>query len=97
MIWDTLKKGAMLIKDGLFWICKRGSEAQFWSDSCDGFPPIISQFPNLAVLCQRFLEAGWSRVSDFKYFFHCGQLELASWKSPNEWPVAGLQEECVML
>lgn len=29
-IWDTLKKGAQLIKDGLFWICNRGSEALFW-------------------------------------------------------------------
>jgi hypothetical protein len=26
-LWDTLKKGAMLIKDGLFWIYKRGEAA----------------------------------------------------------------------
>ena len=30
MIWNTLKKGAALIKGGLFWICKSGIEAQFW-------------------------------------------------------------------
>ena len=52
MIGDTLKIGAKLIKEGLFWICKRGAVAQFWSDSWDGFPPIISQFPNLVFLCQ---------------------------------------------
>ena len=42
VIWDTLKKGAKLIKDGLFWICKSGPEAQFWSGSWDGYPTIIS-------------------------------------------------------
>lgn len=68
VIWGTLKKGADLIKDGLFWICKRGTEALFWSDSWDGFPTILSQFPNLVTLCQRFLKVGWSRVSDFKSF-----------------------------
>ena len=51
MIWDTLKKGVKLIKDGLFWICKGGMEAQFWSDSWDGYPAILSQFPNLVFLC----------------------------------------------
>ena len=29
VIWHTLKKGAKLIKDGLFWICNNGEEAQF--------------------------------------------------------------------
>ena len=90
MIWDTLKKGAKLIKDGLFWICRRGAKAQFWSDSWDGYPPITSQFPNLGILCQWFQEAGWSRVRDFKSFFLYGQMEMAKWKSPDEWPVAGL-------
>jgi hypothetical protein len=50
-IWKTLKRGARLIKDGLFWICRQGSEALFWSDSWDGFPPLISEFPNLIPLC----------------------------------------------
>ena len=90
VIWDTLKKGAKLIKEGLFWIYKSGAEAQFWSDSWDGYPSILSQFTNLVVLCQRFLEAGWSRVSDFKSFFPCGQMGMAKWKSPDEWSVADL-------
>ena len=90
VIWDTLKKGAKLIKDGLFWICKSGAEAQFWLNSWDGYPPIISQFPNLVLLCQQFLEASWSRVSDFNSFSPCGQMEMAKWKSPYEWPVADL-------
>ena len=29
-IWDTLKKGVELIKEGLFWICNSGSDALFW-------------------------------------------------------------------
>jgi len=29
-IWETLKKGAQLIKGGLFWICNSGSDALFW-------------------------------------------------------------------
>lgn len=47
VIWGTLKKGAALVKDCLFWICKTGFEAQFWLDAWDGSPPIVSQFPNL--------------------------------------------------
>ena len=58
MIWNTLKKGAALIKGGLFWICKNGSEANFWHDAWDGFPPIVEQHPHLHILSQRFSEAG---------------------------------------
>ena len=97
MIWDTLKKEAKLIKDGLFWICKRGVEAQFWSDSWDGYPPITSQFPNLMIISQHFLEARWSWVIDFKTWLPCGQMEMAKWKSPDEWPVTNLQEDCALL
>jgi hypothetical protein len=28
-VWNTLKKGAQLIKEGLFWICNGGSNALF--------------------------------------------------------------------
>ena len=28
-IWDTLKRGAPLIKEGLFWICNEGSNVLF--------------------------------------------------------------------
>lgn len=97
VIWGTLKKGATLIKEGLFWICKKGIEALFWSDSWDGFLPIVSQFPSLLTLCQHFLEVGWSRVSDFKSFHPCGQLEVVGWKTLGEWSVVGLEEDCVEL
>lgn len=50
VIWNTLKKGVALIKDGLFWICERGEEALFWLDSLDGFHPITSQYLNLMIL-----------------------------------------------
>lgn len=36
-------------------------------------------------------------MRDFKSFFPCGQLEMAKWKSPDEWLVVDLQEECAML
>lgn len=72
MIWNTLRKGASLVKEGLLWICKRGKEALFLSDSWDGFPSIISQYPNLTNLCRYFQKAGWSRVSDFKSYYQDG-------------------------
>lgn len=50
MIWGTLKKGVALIKEGLFWICYKGEEAMFWSDSWDGYTPILRQYPNLEAL-----------------------------------------------
>ncbi|XP_059064039.1 uncharacterized protein LOC131856346 [Cryptomeria japonica] len=45
----------------------------------------------------RFHENGWTRVSDFKSFSSRGQLEVAGWKSPDEWPNVGMPEECVEL
>ena len=36
-------------------------------------------------------------MSDFKSFAPCGQMEIANWKSLDEWPVADLQEQCAML
>lgn len=97
MIWGTLKKGDALIKDGLFWICKSGLEAHFWSYSWDGFPPLVSQFPNMLPLCQRFIEAGGDRVRDFKSVPSHGQLMVARWKNPEEWPMVGMEEECAEL
>lgn len=38
----------------------------FWHDSWDGHPSIISQFPHLQLLCNILVEAGWSKVEDFK-------------------------------
>lgn len=69
----------------------------FWFDSWDGYLPIIDQFPNLGTLFQRFLEAGWSRVRDFKVVYRCRHLELEQWKTPNEWSIADMDEECVEL
>ena len=36
-------------------------------------------------------------MSDIKSFLLYGQMEIAKWKSPNEWLVADLQEERSML
>ena len=93
MIWNTLKKGAALIKGGLFWICKGGTVAQFWYDAWDGYPPMVTQYPHLRILAQRFCDAGWSRVCDFKSFSLQGQLVEASWKKPKEWPIFGSEVE----
>ena len=57
-IWDTLKKGAQLVKEGLFWICNRGSDTLFWQDSWDGHPPILSSFPQLLPLYHSFTNIG---------------------------------------
>lgn len=97
VIWNTLKKGATLVKGGLFWICKSRSEAHFWHDYWDGHPPIVSQYPHLITLCQRFCEAGWSRVCDIKSLSFQGQLVEARWKNPEEWHVVGMEEECAEL
>ena len=67
-IWDTLKRGAPLIKEGLFWICNEGSNVLFWQDSWDGHPPILSSYPHLQPLCQIFSAAGWTEVAHFKTF-----------------------------
>lgn len=66
-------------------------------DSWDGYPPIIQQFPNLGNLCLRLLEASWSRASDFKSVYRCGQLEMVWWKVLEDWPEVGLGEDCTLL
>lgn len=91
MIW--MKRGAQLVKQGLFWICNKGVEALFWWDSCDGFPPILSQFPHLQALSTTFFDAGWSRVEDFKITLRLGQGEVVRWKEPHEWPPRGFVED----
>ena len=93
MSWSTLKKGAALIKGGLHWICKSGSEAQFWHDAWDGYPPLVVQYPHLRMLAQSFCDVGWSRVCDFKSFSPQGQLVEARWKNPEEWPIFGSEVE----
>ena len=65
-IWDTLKRGDPLIKEGLLWICNEGSNVLFWQDSWDGHPPILSSFPQLQTLCHIFTNAGWVTVDHFK-------------------------------
>lgn len=72
-------------------------EVQFWYDSWDGYPPIISQFPKFLTLCQRFGDASWLRVIDFKLLSFHGQLVRARWKNPEEWSVMGMEEECAVL
>lgn len=57
MIWDTPKRGVKLIKEGMFWICNKGSKSLFWYDSWDGYPSIISKFPHLQPLCGSLTKA----------------------------------------
>ncbi|XP_059068255.1 uncharacterized protein LOC131858823 [Cryptomeria japonica] len=57
----------------------------------------LIKYSNLMTLCQRFLEVGWSRVSDFKLLYPCGQMEVARWKAPNEWLAVGFDEDYVEL
>lgn len=66
-------------------------------DSLDGYPPIISRFPNKLNLFQRFLEEGYSWVRDFKTFRSYGQLEIARCMTLDAWSDVGLQEDCVKL
>ena len=96
-IWDTLKKGAQLVKEGLFWIFNRGSDTLFWQDSWDGHPPILSSFPQLLPLYHSFTNAGWSKVEHFKTIKNLGQIEVTCWKAPEEWPVGGSEEERALL
>ena len=60
-------------------------------------PPIVSQYPHLSILAQRFCDIGWTRVCDFKSFSSQGQVVEARWKTPGEWPIFGLEIECVEL
>ena len=91
-IWDTLKRGAPLIKEGLFWICNEGSSVLFWQDSWDGHPPILSSFPHLEPLCQVFSAIGWTKVAHFETIKRCGLMDVASWKDPQDWPPGGSLE-----
>lgn len=95
-VWNTLKRGAQLIKEGLFWICNSGADALFWQDSWDGHPPLITSFPQLQPLCQALLNAGWSKVEHFKTVKHV-KLEVACWKDPQEWPDGGSEEDRAFL
>ena len=66
MVWNTLKLGAHLVKRNLFWICNSGTVALFWSDSWDGYPPLLSSHPHLQSLCDHFLSARWNKVAHYK-------------------------------
>ena len=78
-VWNTLKKGTQLIKEGLFWICNGGSDALFWQDSWDGHSPMISSFPQLQPLYHTFTNAGWFKVKHFKTVKHLGLVEVTCW------------------
>lgn len=36
-------------------------------------------------------------MRDFKVVYRCGCLELEWWKAPNEWSIAGMDEECAKM
>ena len=96
-IWNTLKRGAHLVKEGLFWICNGGSDTLFWQDSWDGHPPILASFPQLLPLSQTFVEAGWTKVEHFKTVKRLGNVEIACWKDSQEWPLGGSIEDRILL
>ena len=90
MVWHTLKIGAVLVKRGLFWICKGGSEAFFWSDAWDGFPSILSMYPHLQSLCDSFHAAGLDKVAHYKTPYQLGLVVAYRWKHSSEWPPGGI-------
>ena len=90
MVWHTLKTGAVLVKRGLFWICKGGSEALFWSDAWDGFPSILSMYPHLQSLCDSFHAAGWDKVAHYKTPYQLGPVVGYRWKHSSDWPPRGI-------
>lgn len=96
-IWDTLKRGGQLVKEGLFWICNKGSDTLFWQDSWDGHPPILSSFPQLLPLPQHFINAGWLKVENFKSVKRLGQVEITCWKDSQEWSMGGSDEDRALL
>lgn len=96
-IWDTLKKGTQLIKDGVSWICNKVSEALFRQDSWDGHPPILSTYLQLQPLCNSFTDVGWVKVENFKMNMRIGQVEVTCWKDPLEGPLGGSDEDRVVL
>lgn len=36
-------------------------------------------------------------MSDFKYVYRRGQLEIVWWKVPNEWSIVDMEEDCTEL
>ena len=89
MIWYTLKFGAQLAKDGLFWICHSKSQALFWLDSWDGHPPILTTHPQLHSLYQHFSVAGWDTVNFYKIGYVQGLAPSFHWKHLSKWPPGG--------
>ena len=89
MVWNTLKLGANLVKHSLFWICNSGTVALFWSDSWDGYPPLLSSHPHLQSLCDLFLSAGWNTVAHYKEAFNLGTTVGYRWKNSFDWPPGG--------
>lgn len=93
LIWNTIKRGASLMKEGLFWIINRGNLAHFWLDSWDGHPPILSSHPQLQALGESFVEAGWSNVDSFKVSSSVGTFVVYQWRHSSSWPDGGSLEE----
>ena len=93
MIWNTLKFGAQLVKDGLFWICHSGSQALFWLDSWDGHPSILTIHPQLHSLYQHFISVDWDIVNFYKIGYVQGLAPSFHWKHTYEWPSGGSEED----
>ncbi|XP_057831111.2 uncharacterized protein LOC131041899 [Cryptomeria japonica] len=93
MICNTLKLGAQLVKNGLFWICHTGSQDPFWLDSWDGHPPILSTHPHLQSLSDMFISVGWDTIDHYKIAHNGGLVACFRWKNPSELPLGGFVED----
>ena len=89
-MWNTLKLGAQLVKCSLFWICNSRTEALFWSDCYDGYPPLLSSHPHLQSLCNFFLSARWNKVVHYKEAYNLGLVVGYKWKNSFDWPLGGI-------
>lgn len=85
-----MKTGVVLVKRGLFWICKRGFEALFLLDAWDGFPSILSMYPHLQTLCDSFHAAGWDKVAHYRTPYQVRPVVGYRWRHSSYWPPRGI-------
>ena len=83
MIWNMLKFGPQLVKDGLFLICHSRSQALFWLNSWDGHPTILTTHPQLHALYQTFSTSCWDTINFYKIGYVQGLDHSFCWKHPS--------------
>ena len=93
MIWNTLKFGAQLVKDGLFRTCHSKSKALFWLNSWEGYPPILTTHPQLHSLYQNFSPTSWDIVNFYNIAYVQGLAPSFHSKHPFELPLRGSEDD----